>query len=111
PTAIFLSLHYSPTPSPYSLPLHDALPISGLDHEIALRHVHAAGPGRGGQIDLAAAPDRVEDNAVEPQRRPSGAGPAVHPARPARSEEHTSELQSRVDLVCRLLPEIETTHD
>src|SRR2546428_3745700 len=25
--------------------------------------------------------------------------------RPARSEEHTSELQSRSDLVCRLLPE------
>src|SRR5438105_11523443 len=27
------------------------------------------------------------------------------PRRPARSEEHTSELQSRVDLVCRLLLE------
>src|SRR5699024_11590437 len=27
----------------------------------------------------------------------------------ARSEEHTSELQSRFDLVCRLLPEIKTT--
>src|SRR5690349_25029533 len=31
------------------------------------------------------------------------AGPA--PAQPARSEEHTSELQSRRDLVCRLLLE------
>src|SRR5438105_10591434 len=31
---------------------------------------------------------------------PRAAGP-----RPARSEEHTSELQSRVDLVCRLLLE------
>src|SRR5207247_8353878 len=34
---------------------------------------------------------------------------AVHPRRqdrhPLRSEEHTSELQSRVDLVCRLLLE------
>src|SRR5207247_4752205 len=28
-----------------------------------------------------------------------------HEARGARSEEHTSELQSRVDLVCRLLLE------
>src|SRR5207247_4170539 len=27
--------------------------------------------------------------------------PAEQSARPARSEEHTSELQSRVDLVCR----------
>src|SRR5207249_11875210 len=36
-----------------------------------------------------------------------GAGVAALPedARRARSEEHTSELQSRFDLVCRLLPE------
>src|SRR5207247_4868884 len=31
------------------------------------------------------------------------------PARPGRSEEHTSELQSRVDLVCRLLLEKKKT--
>src|SRR2546428_9789217 len=30
---------------------------------------------------------------------------APHPARKQRSEEHTSELQSRSDLVCRLLLE------
>src|SRR2546421_6828866 len=30
---------------------------------------------------------------------------AARPARKARSEEHTSELQSRSDLVCRLLLE------
>src|SRR5438105_12791973 len=30
---------------------------------------------------------------------------AAHAAEPDRSEEHTSELQSRVDLVCRLLLE------
>src|SRR2546422_4690849 len=34
----------------------------------------------------------------------SGA-PRVHPRRPRRSEEHTSELQSRLHLVCRLLLE------
>src|SRR2546428_3128257 len=33
------------------------------------------------------------------------AGWIVAPAREARSEEHTSELQSRSDLVCRLLLE------
>src|SRR6266536_4767662 len=37
-------------------------------------------------------------------RRPI-AGRMVGPCSPARSEEHTSELQSRVDLVCRLLLE------
>src|SRR5437868_9478248 len=31
--------------------------------------------------------------------------PACHPAATSRSEEHTSELQSRFDLVCRLLLE------
>src|SRR5438105_10102409 len=30
---------------------------------------------------------------------------AIHRSRDSRSEEHTSELQSRVDLVCRLLLE------
>src|SRR5204862_1302857 len=47
-------------------------------------------------------------------RTPRGATDSVHGnsghprsmrARPARSEEHTSELQSRRDLVCRLLLE------
>src|SRR5438105_7579648 len=40
---------------------------------------------------------------------PRAAGPGDEPGAPAgarlRSEEHTSELQSRVDLVCRLLLE------
>src|SRR2546428_7688750 len=35
---------------------------------------------------------------------PLGTGPGLRPAR-VRSEEHTSELQSRSDLVCRLLLE------
>src|SRR6266496_3608291 len=40
----------------------------------------------------------------EPRRRAGAAGPGADPPR-ARSEEHTSELQSRRDLVCRLLLE------
>src|SRR2546428_5154163 len=35
--------------------------------------------------------------------------PSSHPPEP-RSEEHTSELQSRSDLVCRLLLEKKKTH-
>src|SRR5438477_12174728 len=39
-------------------------------------------------------------------RFPSPAWPQLHVSRPAaRSEEHTSELQSHVNLVCRLLLE------
>src|SRR5207247_3929389 len=41
---------------------------------------------------LSVAPDRVY-------------GLLTHPTVPVRSEEHTSELQSRVDVVCRLLLE------
>src|SRR5260370_30601883 len=39
--------------------------------------------------------------------RPGEAGPEVawHAARSSRSEEHTSELQSHLNLVCRLLLE------
>src|SRR5258707_8297543 len=43
-----------------------------------------------------------------PQAVGTGGGPAdhgAHPAAPPRSEEHTSELQSRQYLVCRLLLE------
>src|SRR5207249_7051398 len=41
--------------------------------------------------------------------RPAYRDVALTEAREARSEEHTSELQSRFDLVCRLLLEKNTT--
>src|SRR5271167_5101531 len=40
-----------------------------------------------------------------PARWPSVCAPRCGPACRSRSEEHTSELQSRFDLVCRLLLE------
>src|SRR2546422_4180455 len=68
----------------YTLSLHDALPIS-------------VRTGAGGAVPLAA-PARGE----EPPGRARG-----HHRQPGavRSEEHTSELQSRLHLVCRLLLE------
>src|SRR5438034_4677700 len=63
----------------YSLSLHDALPISGQREDF-------------GQPVRA----RLGDQGRE-QRAAD--------ARPLRSEEHTSELQSHSDLVCRLLLE------
>src|SRR3712207_7050322 len=73
----------------YTLSLHDALPI-------LLGWVHAAGPP-----DLADDPERVR-----PVQGPAApmARHGVHRAG-RRSEEHTSELQSRQYLVCRLLLE------
>src|SRR2546429_2234766 len=53
-------------------------------------------------------PPRTWPTAARRRRRPAGP-PAAGPARPRtprpRSEEHTSELQSRLHLVCRLLLE------
>src|SRR5688572_24902334 len=71
----------------YTLSLHDALPISAGSPPPA----RAATPGE--PRSACAAPARP--------RRPGF--PLPPPA--ARSEEHTSELQSQSNLVCRLLLE------
>src|SRR3712207_8988624 len=75
----------------YTLSLHDALPICGLEERDGVAFVKAAGidevggrrAGRAGRVGVQGI-----------------AGLVVR-----RSEEHTSELQSRQYLVCRLLLE------
>src|SRR6266480_8100323 len=67
--------NHTATPEIYTLSLHDALPISP-----AASTIQPSGSGR-------------------PACRNSRTLPS------ARSEEHTSELQSHVNLVCRLLLE------
>src|SRR5256885_11934156 len=71
----------------YTLSLHDALPISGLPH---------------GRKRRRASPAPRGDSA-----RPHWGSPRGSPLSRfrARSEEHTSELQSPCNLVCRLLLE------
>src|SRR5260370_32556321 len=69
----------------YTLSLHDALPILS---EYGLRRVEDRTQGESTSIRLPQDP---------------GAADAL-PLRP-RSEEHTSELQSHLNLVCRLLLE------
>src|SRR5207247_10479092 len=100
PPVLFLHPH---TPQTYTLSLHDALPI--FEQLLVLqRQQRAAAFGFCGNGDL-----RLVSGA-------GGPGPAEHQplirhhllveaADARRSEEHTSELQSRVDLVCRLLLE------
>src|SRR3712207_7403497 len=87
----------------YTLSLHDALPIS-VDGWVVL--AERRGPGlergrrpqsdRGGRVDAVVGGHRavglLDDDPVAP-----------------RSEEHTSELQSRQYLVCRLLLEKKKT--
>src|SRR3712207_8108999 len=76
----------------YTLSLHDALPISWS----------AAGTALGGECFTA--PDPGGGNALEVEGAGS-TGQRPHGSGAARSEEHTSELQSRQYLVCRLLLE------
>src|SRR5439155_25583972 len=83
---VFLTL--PATPEIYTLSLHDALPISAAGaRDLVAGRVRAAAD-RAGRIDVRAASPSIRDR---------GSG--------ARSEEHTSELQSRGHLVCRLLLE------
>src|SRR3712207_8283516 len=74
----------------YTLALHDALPISTNRSP-----VHVPTPTRNTTVPAA-----VPSPVVSVSRQMSG--------RPGRSEEHTSELQSRQYLVCRLLLEKKT---
>src|SRR3712207_9407683 len=85
----------------YTLSLHDALPIF---RELLLSQ-HALGGGDG--LRLSARPRGDEERRrLPPARggREGGHGDLGARGR-SRSEEHTSELQSRQYLVCRLLLE------
>src|SRR5690606_41348111 len=95
---------------PHTLSLHDALPISPTTDEAAAAAADAGRPRRHGDDGrarrVAAAPRRVEGGAARPVSRQRGAaGARSRSAARPRSEEHTSELQSRENLVCRLLLE------
>src|SRR5207302_8635558 len=86
-----------PTPEIHPLSLHDALPIlHGPDRrhagDLPQRELHRGRRARGRRRDPRA-------------RRIARAADARRPRRVRRSEEHTSELQSRENLVCRLLLE------
>src|SRR5207249_5171507 len=104
-TIIIFSLHHPPTPANYTLSLHDALPI-WIEERAAL-HDEIAEPGVGAH-ELGADDDEEREAEAHAERHddPRQRGGDDHaPDQLTRSEEHTSELQSRFDLVCRLLLE------
>src|SRR5690606_42097185 len=78
-----------PTTEIYTLSLHDALPIC----QRRAASAHKATPIPANLLALVLSPNRVKAamSGISRERR--------------RSEEHTSELQSRENLVCRLLLE------
>src|SRR5207237_9275693 len=97
------------TPKTYTLSLHDALPISGDDGESLLgvlrsndggQNWKACGttlttaiPNQGDLLPAAGNQGDTWNNCITA----------------SRSEEHTSELQSHLNLVCRLLLEKKNT--
>src|SRR5687768_17993958 len=88
---LFFFFNATPTTEIYTLSLHDALPISvklgrnGLEEIVQIKL----------EADEAAALQHTADAVKE----------LVDKLKTPRSEEHTSELQSRLHLVCRLLLE------
>src|SRR2546428_8504524 len=87
-SAVLFFFNDTATTEIYTLSLHDALPIypgRRWSWMFSIRFIRATPPRRAERL------------------RPRG------PFRELRSEEHTSELQSRSDLVCRLLLEKKNT--
>src|SRR5207249_10999774 len=103
----FHPFHSPCSPTSFPLSLHDALPICLCSRRVLFRRPHdhrlvpsSAGRFRGSAL-LARRDVRPEPLlSVRGQRAPNRSRSAG-----MRSEEHTSELQSRFDLVCRLLLE------
>src|SRR5690606_39571083 len=99
-----------PPPASSTLSLHDALPISR--RAVKISSAARAAPTRRGSscvppppgitpTDTSGSPSTAVPSAtITSQDRASSKPPPR-----ARSEEHTSELQSRENLVCRLLLE------
>src|SRR5438874_8912824 len=84
----------------YTLSLHDALPISAQD----LSFIQAQGITMLVAVRSASAV-RLQARLLDPSKFASSTGLETLTLDLDRSEEHTSELQSRRDLVCRLLLE------
>src|SRR5260221_7118757 len=92
--SFFFFFNDTATTEIYTLSLHDALPIF-----VFARCSIASGRMRCSSAWMRAA----SVSAVSPSRTGTAAWTRMGPA--SRSEEHTSELQSHSDLVCRLLLE------
>src|SRR5207247_9541586 len=103
---IYLLFTHASTPILSTLSLHDALPIY-LQHVFRMP-LHGRISVVQPFLELRARrrPGECDIHVIESSADRPGDGPHLALQRLVhRSEEHTSELQSRVDLVCRLLLE------
>src|SRR3989442_11929949 len=94
--SFFFFFNDTATTEIYTLSLHDALPISTTVDSARRRHVDRA---RGHRVTILEAAEALRAKKV------SALELANESLARIRSEEHTSELQSRPHLVCRLLLE------
>src|SRR5205085_11253408 len=101
------SSRHAPPPSPPSFPTPRSSDLDPVDAGHRQIHEHDVGPVRDGEVDgLAAVACSAHELEVvggphELLETVSHDGMVI-----GRSEEHTSELQSQSNLVCRLLLEI-----
>src|SRR5699024_11485580 len=94
-----------PTPDIYSLSLHDALPIYLQVCDSCGNSYDKAFTVTRGAVSMVFDSFECAVQGIAPECAHCGCRILGHGVESARSEEHTSELQSRFDLVCRLLLE------
>src|SRR5262249_60002581 len=107
----FLSFFFfkdSSTSELYPLSLHDALPI--LLRAVRLRQRGLHGPAVRPVPQGAADQDQAASRCDGPRAVPGPSRGQALGRNETRSEEHTSELQSLTNLVCRLLLEKKKRH-
>src|SRR5256884_6310830 len=109
-SSFFFFFNDTATTEIYTLSLHDALPISALAPDrnpaapVSTRWSNLAGLPAVRSTTSCTVPARVANADSECADRQHVASRG-HARYKKRSEEHTSELQSRLHLVCRLLLE------
>src|SRR5690242_21145234 len=98
---VFFFFNDTATPEIYTLSLHDALPIFAPGNGSLLAARFLSGLPHGAFFGVGA----VVATAMVPPERKARSVSLMFLGLTVRSEEHTSELQSHVNLVCRLLLE------
>src|SRR3712207_8882185 len=106
---MFFFFNDTATTEIYSLSLHDALPISAT-RKCSDCWRRCSPRGRRPRRCAATAPSCSRRSGSGGRRSASSTRRSGRYFRGSRSEEHTSELQSRQYLVCRLLLEKKTTY-
>src|SRR3712207_8130095 len=98
---LFFFFNDTATTEIYTLSLHDALPIFSRQRACSTRRGEDRAPSAGGGSG------RLLNGSLTDLPHHLSAAFCIRPSHtePRRSEEHTSELQSRQYLVCRLLLE------